>query len=286
MIIRELLQSVRQQLGSNGDFLGAELLLAFVLGKNREFLLTHDDVEISDSDMNQFYELFDRMVKGEPVAYLLGHKEFFGLDFFVDSRVLIPRPETEHLVEWIVKYVKNRGDSANILDVGTGSGCIAIALAKNLPNIYVTGIDISSDAITVAKKNAEHNNVQNAQFFQSDLLEKVQQPFDIVVANLPYIGEKRFSFVSKSARDYEPHVALFGGDDGLQLYHKFFVQLAAMQWRPKLLLGEFGFLQTEELRELFLKVFPDNAIRFEQDYANIDRMFVVDFSGVASDALS
>jgi release factor glutamine methyltransferase len=299
MTIGELLQQVRSASGSGeDDLLGTELVLAFVLGKNREYLLTNDREVLSDNQLRRFYDFYDRMADGEPVAYLLGKKEFFGLEFAVDKRVLIPRPETEHLVERVLGYLKpnfNGGirsavpgssagstEAVSILDIGTGSGCIAVALAKNLPAARVTGTDISQDALDVAAVNAEKYGVAGrVRFIKSDLLEQVGDRFEIVVANLPYIGVKRFSFVSKSACDYEPHVALFGGDDGLGLYGKFLEQLSRKSWRPKLLAGEFGFLQRDELEALFVKYFPGVKISFEQDYAHIDRIFVVEFPAIA-----
>jgi len=280
MNIREILQEVKMTLGPQGDFLGAELLLAFVLKKDRIYLLAHDDEILTNVDVEKFENLFERMLAGEPVAYLTGNKEFFGMDFLVDKRVLIPRPETEHLVERVLDYCKQWSGSLRILDVGTGSGCIAVSLAKHLPSAQVTAVDISLDALEVAGLNAEKNGVK-IQFFQSDLLQSVEGPFDIIVANLPYIGEKRFAFVTRSVSDYEPHLALFAGEDGLELYRKFFEQLLATSWKPKLLLGEFGFLQRDELTALFKKVFTGQEIRFEQDYAHIDRMFVVEWPAIA-----
>ncbi len=279
MKIREVLHQAWQTVGPEGDRLGCELLLAFVIGEPREFLLTHGEDEAVPAIVEKFLELFHRMLQGEPVAYLLGHKEFFGMDFIVDRRVLIPRPETEHLVEWVLEYLQG-SDIAQpkILDVGTGSGCIALSIAKNLPAARVTGVDISSEALDVALLNAQrHNLTSHTEFFVSDLLAAVQHPFDIIVANLPYIGEKRFSFVSKSAQDYEPHVALFGGEDGLGLYDRFFQQLASQDWHPRMLVGEFGFLQRDELIRLFSGSFPGLQIRFLEDYAHIDRMFVVEW---------
>lgn len=278
MNIRELLQQGKLKTGPEGDHLGFELLLAYVLGKDRAFLLSHSDETVPEDSLGRFYDLFGRMMAGEPVAYLLGKKEFYGLDFFVDQRVLIPRPETEHLVERILLSTPLLQKTIRILDVGTGSGCIAVALAKHLPDAEVTGVDISAEALQVAKKNAEmHGVADRVRFIQSDILASVDGFFDVVVANLPYIGEKRFSFVSKASVDYEPHVALFGGDDGLGLYRKFFEQLAAQSWRPRLLLGEFGFLQRDELESFFSEFFPGVTLGFEQDYAHIDRMFVVEF---------
>ncbi len=278
MNIQELLQKARINTGPEGDHLGSELLLAFVLDKNREYLLAHGDEDVSAPMLDNFEKLFSRMIAGEPVAYLINKKEFYGLDFFVDRRVLIPRPETEHLVEKILEFSTQTPSALKILDVGTGSGCIAVSLARNIASAQVAGVDISDEALEVARLNADrHGLTSRMRFFSSNLLTAVDEPFDIVVANLPYIGEKRFSFVSKSAYDYEPHVALFGGDDGLGLYVKFFEQLSQKSWRPRLLLGEFGFLQRDELVALFQKFFPDDKIRFEQDYAHIDRMFVVEW---------
>ena len=279
MKIREVLQYAWESVGPEGDRLGCELLLAFVLNEPREFLLTHGEDEIGPEIQEKFQTLFYRMVQGEPVAYLLGHKEFFGMDFLVDRRVLIPRPETEHLVEWVLQYLKQANIvEPRVLDVGTGSGCIALSIAKNSSSARVTGVDISREALEVASLNAQrHDLALRTEFFVSDLLAAVQHPFDIIVANLPYIGEKRFSFVSKSAQDYEPHVALFGGDDGLGLYSRFFQQLASQNWRPRMLVGEFGFLQRDELARLFTESFPGLQVRFLEDYAHIDRMFVVEW---------
>lgn len=286
MTIRQILQDVKSRIGAAGDVLGAELLLAFVLDKGREYLPAHPDETLGDEKVRRFWEFFNRMTAGEPVAYLLGKKEFYGLEFYVDRRVLIPRPETEHLVEQVLKFFRDdssgrRMENRKILDMGTGSGCIAVALAKHLPCAIVTGSDISSEALDVARKNAEKQGVSGRMnFVGSDLLGGIEGPFDVIVANLPYIGEKRFSFVSKSAFDYEPHVALFGGEDGLSLYRKFFGQLSKMNWRPSLLVGEFGFLQREELERCLKETLPEAAIRFEQDYAHIDRMFVVEFPAI------
>lgn len=282
MNIQEFLQEARQKTGPDGDVLGAELLLAFVLGRTREYLLAHPYEVLEDGSLERYHTLFGRMLAGEPVAYLLGKKEFFGLEFFVDGRVLIPRPETEHLVEYVLNFVRKSGiREPKILDLGTGSGCIAVSLAKHLPSAWVAGSDISLEALEVAKKNAVFHGVEGRTgFFQADLLEGLEGPFDVIALNLPYIGEKRFSFVSKSAVDYEPHLALFGGEDGLELYRRFFEQLSGRKWRPSLLAGEFGFLQKDELHDSISGVFPSAEVRFEQDYAHIDRMFVVEFPSV------
>lgn len=286
MTLAENLQQAKQKLTSPDDFLAAEVLLAFAIGKSREYLIAHADEQISPSHLADFEDLFQRFLGGEPVAYLTHVKEFYGLDFYVDKRVLIPRPETELLVEKVIEIVNEDGlgtfqktfQPVRILDIGTGSGCIAISLAKHLPQAIIQATDISEEALEVAKLNAQNLKLTNQpKFFQSNLLQNVEQPADIIVANLPYIGTERFAFVSKNARDFEPHVALFGGKDGLFLYEQLFQQLNEKPWKPQILLGEFGFLQTEELTALIKKYFPEAQLNFAKDYAHIDRIFMVKF---------
>lgn len=279
MTLSETLQQAKKNLPSPDDWLAAEVLLAFVIGKSREHLIAHADAEIPASQFADFQDLFQRFLGGEPVAYLTHVKEFYGLDFYVDKRVLIPRPETELLVEKVIELAGSSAVPVRILDVGTGSGCIALSLAKHLPKAIIQATDISEEALEVAKLNAQKLPLTNEpQFFQSNLLEKVEQPADIIVANLPYIGTERFAFVSKNARDHEPHVALFGGKDGLTLYEQLFQQLNQKPWKPQILLGEFGFLQTEELTDLIQKYFPEAELTFAKDYAHIDRIFMVKFA--------
>ncbi|HLG25939.1 MAG TPA: peptide chain release factor N(5)-glutamine methyltransferase [Candidatus Gracilibacteria bacterium] len=286
MTISELLQESKLKLGDQEpDFLGVELLIAYVLGRDREYLVAHGDERFSEDALVTFQELFGRFYAGEPVAYLINRKEFYGLDFFVDKRVLVPRPETELLVDKVLDFVRSaNGGSATgsgaaalkILDIGTGSGCIAVALAKNITEARITAVDVSVDALQVAKLNAERHDVADrVSFLESDLLAGVEGVFDVVVANLPYIGEERHRYISREAYEYEPHVALFGGSDGLRLYAALFEQLSRKGWKPKILLGEFGFLQGDEMRELLNKFFTHEQWEIQKDYASIERTFVV-----------
>jgi len=227
-----------------------------------------------------FNALFERFCSGEPVAYLIGKKEFYGLDFFVDDSVLIPRPETELLVANVIEFCKGESGGVRILDIGTGSGAIAIALAKSLPQARVTAVDISEDALKVAYANARvHGVYDRVDFVRSDLLSNVDGSFDVVVANLPYIGLESNNFVSRETLEFEPHIALFGGNDGLDLYRKLFDQINAMEWRPKLLLGEFGFTQADLMRKLLDKFFIQQQCLIQKDYASIERIFMVTFIG-------
>ena len=283
--------------------LAAEVLLAHCLGLRKEEIFTNQDTQIDENKEKKFFEMIARHVEGEPIAYITHKKEFYGLDFYVDSRVLIPRPETELLIDEVLKRITSLGIPRppietpkginlqnptepaaqsiplEILDMGTGSGCITIALSKKLPKARFMATDISEDALEVAEKNAtKHNVLGRIDFVGANLLGNVNGQFDIIVANLPYIGEKKFNTVSKEVKKYEPYVALFGGDNGLQIYERLFKQICERDWRPRFLIGEFGFEQGEEMRKILNKYFPEDSIEIVKDYASIERLFVIVFS--------
>jgi release factor glutamine methyltransferase len=277
MNIGQILQNAKNNMKRQEEALAAELLLSFLLNKKKEYLFLNPSEEIHQEQEKNFQALFKRFYQGEPLAYLTHHKEFFGLDFHVDKRVLIPRPETELLVEKVLELTKKTGD-VRILDIGTGSGCIALSLAKNLPGAQITASDISTEALQVAALNREtHGLKDRVTLIESNLLQNIEEPFDIIVANLPYIGEKKFNFVAREVYKYEPHIALFGGDDGTFLYEQLFQQLKAKKWQPHFLLGEFGFLQGEKIRGLHAQYFPDEQLEIFQDYAKIERIFMILF---------
>ncbi len=279
MTIDDLISSAKNELQGEEGALAAEVLLAHVLNTDKARLFLDRRKEVDDEKAGRFGGLVSRHRMGEPVAYLIGCKEFFGLDFFVDKNVLIPRPETEMLVEKVLAFSKNYNSEEGILsvlDVGTGCGNIAVSLAVNCRDFHVTAVDVSAGALEVAKKNAVVHGVSaQIDFLVSDLLENVSGDFDVIVANLPYIGEEKFNFVSKEALDYEPHTALFGGYDGLRLYEKLFVQIKEKNLNPQMILGEFGFLQGDLMRELLTVHFGENGWVIEKDLASIERMFVV-----------
>lgn len=279
MTISEIIKKAVEKAGRTPEnILSVEVLLAYCLDLEKEDLFMEPGRIVSPAEENRFVSLFERFIMGEPVAYLTGKKEFYGLDFDVDGNVLIPRPETELLVEKVLSVVPEKGAGVKILDVGTGSGCIAISLAKSLPYASITATDISAPAIEVAKKNAlKHGVDSRINFVVTDLMENIDGPFDFVVANLPYIGKEKFNFVSREAEKYEPHVALFGGEDGLRLYDKLFRQLNSLKWRPRFFMGEFGFLQGDEMRRILSEHFGGSGKEILKDYASIERIFVVGF---------
>lgn len=261
--------------------LEAEVLLSFLIGKPREFLLAHPEEAVQEEKMRAFESCVRKREQGIPLAYLTHHKEFYGLDFYVDERVLIPRPETELLVDVALGYYRQFGfQNATILDIGTGSGNIAISLAKSIPSAKIIATDISKDAIEVARQNAgTHGVSQRVEFFESDLLSNINFEIDGIVANLPYIGTEKFNFVEDSVKRYEPEESLFGGFDGLRVYERLFQQIYASKFvkhtkifeNLKFLCVEIGFQQRETLESMLNKYFDRNMVNFHQDLAGIDR---------------
>jgi release factor glutamine methyltransferase len=245
--------------------LDAEVLLAHILRKDREWLFTHPDSDISEEELGEFEKLVEQIESGKPVAYLTGSKEFFGLDFFVDENVLVPRPETELLIEEILKI-----QPKSILDVGTGSGCIAITMKKNLPHCEVLACDISPAAIEIAKRNARRHEA-GVKFFESDLLGDFDNNVDLIVANLPYVPENAEN-IQKSVKEYEPHLALFAGEDGLDLIRKLLQQIADLSEKPKYVLLEIGIGQADILSEYIESVLPGSQIDLIKDLAGIERV--------------
>lgn len=201
--------------------LDAEALLRHLLGCDRVYLLTHREKVLSAEGAVRYYALVDRRLAGEPIQYITGETEFYGLPFRVTRDVLIPRPETEHLVEKVLELAVGMA-APRIVDVGTGSGAIAVALAEKLPQATITAIDISSAALSLARENAARNGVASRiRFVEGDLLGPVaQEQFDVVVSNPPYVSLMDRDSLSVEVRDYEPALALFAEEDGLAVYRR------------------------------------------------------------------
>jgi release factor glutamine methyltransferase len=240
--------------------LAAELLLLHVLGRNRTWLYAHPEENIAEPDTHQFFALVKRRAAGEPTQYLTGKQEFWGLEFEVTPDVLIPRPETEHVVEVALDRLalrelhagrpqKTLGEGLRIADVGTGSGCIAIALAKELPVAAFVATDISPVALAVAERNAHRHGVANRiQFVESDLLSAVRElattsqapAFDLIASNPPYVGQREADSLAREVREHEPARALFGGEEGYELYAELVAQSAAQLKAGGILVLELG----------------------------------------------
>jgi release factor glutamine methyltransferase len=233
--------------------LAAELLLLHVLGRDRTWLYAHPEELISEPHAQKFSLLLTRRAAGEPTQHLTGKQEFWGLEFEVTPDVLIPRPETEHVVEVALDRLAVReiragrkqtltGEGLQIIDVGTGSGCIAIALAKELPKAeIILGTDVSNAALAVARRNADRHvpKVRRA-FLQQNLISGLAGQYDLIVSNPPYIGRKEKETLMREVRDYEPEVALYGGEEGYEIYADLIAQAAHIVKRGGLLVLELG----------------------------------------------
>ena len=220
----EIISRIKLEL--NGFYSASELgiiarqLVAKVTGLSHTDILINKSINLTDKQIQLFENFFERLKKFEPIQYIVGETEFFGMRFFVNNNVLIPRPETEELIEWILsRYDKNR--EIKILDIGTGSGCIAIALKKFLPNSQVFALDISENALKTAKQNAEQNGVK-IEFLHKDILSDFidETQWDIIVSNPPYIPENEKDNISSNVLDYEPHLALFVPENSPLLFYE------------------------------------------------------------------
>ena len=248
--IREALKEGASQLHSAPNAgRDAELLLMRALGKERAWLLTHPEDPIAPSQLAQYKTWINRRQKQEPIQYILGEQEFYGLVFHVTRDVLIPRPETEHLVEAALERLPGN-TPLRIADIGTGSGAIAIALAHKLPQAKITALDISKAALAVAKENAaRHNVAERIDFRESDLLEAAQgEMFDAIVSNPPYVATTEE--LEAQVRDYEPKTALYAGETGLDIYRRLIPQAKAALKPEGWLLMEIGHGQSKALAEL------------------------------------
>jgi len=210
--------------------LNAETLLMFVLGVNRAYLYAHPERELNSDEQTRYNEVIGQRASGIPSQYITGHQEFWGLDFLVSPAVLIPRPETEHLVETVLELAKGF-DRPRIVDVGTGSGCVALALAHELKNAQVYAVDLSSEALEIARANAARLQVdKRVRFLQSNVLDAFagRDDFDFVVSNPPYVGLNEADKVQRSVFEHEPRMAVFAGEHGLDVIRPLIQQAHAV----------------------------------------------------------
>lgn len=265
----------RLEANARGDArLDAETLLMHVLGRDRAYLYAHPELELSCRELNGYNEFLERRACGEPLQYITGHQEFWGLDLLVTPSVLIPRPETEHSVEAALELLRDI-DSPRIVDVGTGSGCIALALASELPKAKIDAADISTDALMIARRNAQRLGLgDRIEFAQSDLLGKyldLGPKYDMVVSNPPYVGESEADKLQIEVRQHEPHCALFGGEQGLDIYHRLIPQARQVLKPDRWLVMEIGFSQEQAIHQI-LRDWRD--VRSAPDLHGIPRVVI------------
>jgi release factor glutamine methyltransferase len=257
--------------------LDAEVLLAHTLGWERARLFAASDHTPTPQQVAAFRQLVRRRASLEPVAYLVGQREFYGLTLQVDPRVLVPRPETELLVELALEQARvraaaNRGHPLRLIDVGTGSGAIALALAHHLPTAVIYATDVSRDALEVAAANLQRHHLhEHVVLLHGDLLSPLTEPVDLIVSNPPYTV---LAEIDAGVRRYEPHLALDGGSDGLGIYRRLFAQ--APRWlRPGgVVLVEIGATQAAAVAALARAALADSQIVVQHDLAGLARIVV------------
>ncbi len=266
--------------GCDSPRLDAQLLLAHVLGQERSWLFAHHDHPLSPEEAQRYTELVARRARREPVAYLIGRKAFYGLEFVVDRRVLIPRPETELLVDLALDQLSRReGRPVAVADVGTGSGAIAVSLAVHAPWARIYGLDISAEALEVARENGRRlAQEDNPVFLQSDLLEALPQPVDLIVANLPYVTSQDYADLAPDILEYEPRLALEAGPEGLDLIRRLLDQAGDHLKSDGVILLEIGADQGEVVTELARQMEPrPSYIGVRRDYSGHVRTVTLEF---------
>jgi release factor glutamine methyltransferase len=272
--------------------LAAELLLMHVLGRDRAWIYTHPEDTLEPAAINRYFALVARRAAGEPTQYLTGKQEFWGLEFDVTPAVLIPRPETEHVVEVALERLGARGIKINlttglpnppleIADVGTGSGCIAVALAHELPHAEVLATDISAPALEVARRNASRHGVgDRVRFLQTDLLESVNEAnsLDLIASNPPYVARNEAHQLPREVREHEPASALFSGPTGAEIYPRLVEQAASLLRQKGILVLELGYNSLEHVRPLLYGQAAWVNVSVTNDLAGIPRVIAAERS--------
>jgi release factor glutamine methyltransferase len=284
VILSEALQSVTQTLRREeiaDPSVEAEVLLGHVLGISKTGLYTEPERSLTSAETERLRYLVQRRLDREPAAYILGHREFYGIDLYVDSHTLIPRPETELLVEKAVEVarrISRQGEQITIADIGTGCGAIAISLALALPQARIYATDISPSALQVAEVNCRRHGVNGqVELLQGNLLEPLPQDLDMIVANLPYVKDCEFLDLSPEIRGHEPTMALVGGRDGLDNIREMLQQMRAkgsahLSRGPAYLLLEIGQGQGEMVTSIVNDYFPQASIELVSDLGGIERV--------------
>jgi len=278
--------------------LATELLLMHALGRDRTWLYTHPEASLDVAHAEKYLALIARRAAGEPTQYLTGKQEFWGLEFEVTPAVLIPRPETEHVMEVALARLGARGfkihldtgmprEKLRVVDVGTGSGCLAVALAWELPHAEVFATDISAPALEVAGRNAaRHNVADRIHFLRTNLLDALGDElpsgigklasFDLIVSNPPYVGRDDASQLQREVRDYEPHEALFAGPTGVEMYARLIEEGGRLLRPGGILVLELGYNSAEHVRAIFNGQNCWTKVAFTNDLAGIPRVAAAD----------
>ena len=255
--------------------LEAELLFAHALDTDRAHVLARLGDSVDDDTSKRISSLFARRLAHEPLAYIVGHREFYAIDTVCAPGALIPRPETEMLVQIALDEIRTRGGAPRIADVGTGSGAIAVAIAANAPNARITAIDSSNDALAIARSNVDRNGVADRVQLHSGNLLDGAGVFDVIVANLPYVSAAEWQTLQPEIRDHEPREALIGGVRGTEAIEQLVHDAAPHLASGGMLAAEMGATQGERLSTVARSRFPDADVCVIKDVAGLDRVLVV-----------
>jgi len=270
--IQEKLTQLSQQLLQHSEtaVLDAQVLLSHFLEKPRSWILAHPEVSLNKTQYNQITQAVDRLVRGEPLPYVIGHWEFYGMDFYLTRDVLIPRPETELLVERGINWLCLHPSRRKAVDIGTGSGCIGITLAKNIPDLHLLMADISTNALNVARINVEKFGLsERMKFIQADLLDGVAEHFDLICANLPYIPTPLLRNLPVAKR--EPRVALDGGLNGTEVISRLLEQARSLLVSGGLMVLEIESSQGLAVENLAKANYPASKVQILKDLSGLDR---------------
>ncbi len=281
MTLAEARRYARQRLSAAGideAALEADLLLAACLEVDRAFLPAHGDAVLTPAQERRLHDWIERRFRREPLAYITGRRWFYGLEFIVTPAVLIPRPETELLVEQALAWLQTRQMTAAVVDVGTGSGAVAVALACHTPpTVRIEAGDISAAALAVARRNARRHGVADRiTWFWGDLLEPLTTTVDLILANLPYVALGERDRLMPEVRDFEPPEALFAGADGLNLIGRLLAQAPSRLKPGGALFLEIGYGQGEAVLALARAAFPHARLTLHPDLAGIERVVQIE----------
>jgi release factor glutamine methyltransferase len=254
--------------------LEAALIAAHILGVSRTWVAAHPETILNTRHIEIMNSLVARLAQGEPLAYIIGRREFYGLEFMVTPSVLVPRPETEILVELALDWLQNHPAQRRVADIGCGSGCIGVTLARHVANLQVTAIDISPAALDVARQNAHtHSVAERINFVEADLLTGIRTRFDLVCANLPYIPSGDLDHLTVA--QHEPGLALDGGEDGLRPIHRLLSQLPEHLEPGGKALLEIEHRQGGNALKVAREFFPRAGLIIKQDLAGLDRILSI-----------
>jgi release factor glutamine methyltransferase len=279
--ITKLLNWVTQYLtdkGIDSPRLSAELLLSYVLELKRIELYTQHSKVVEKQELDKLRELVRRAGQNEPIAYLVGKTEFYSMELNVTPDCMIPRPETELLVQRAIEFLRTRNGIQYVCDLCTGSGCIAVAIAKNYTNAKIIATDICDAALAVAATNVEKYQLQDKiTLLSGDLFDPIIPQldvgkFDLIVCNPPYVSSSEYEKLDKNVKDYEPRLALFAGDDGLDIYHRIIEKVDSFLKSEAAFILEIGYAQGQAIKELLEQAGTFADIKIEKDFHNNDRI--------------